>query len=374
VPVVPDDDPQRVLDALEAPSGGGPVAVVDHRRPPLQGLADALTRAPAGTWLAALTSGSTAAPRAVCRTRQSWTSGVDDLARLTGTGAGTRVLVPGPLASTLFLHAAWHARQVGATVVPEPLLTERAWDVVHLVPHLLRRLLEHPGLDLAGRTAVVAGAALPVDVASQAGRRGMRVVAYYGAAELSFVAAGEPSQDGALPPFPGVQVQVRDGEVWARSALLALGYLPLAGAGGTAAPHEALPVDGPLMRDDAGWVSVGDRGELLPDGRLRVLGRGGGAVQSGGATVLVADVEAALRDLPGVRDVVVVAVAHDELGEVVGAVVEPHLDLPALRRAALTVLAPEQLPRRWLVLDALPRTAGGKVDRAAAGALLAARR
>jgi acyl-CoA synthetase (AMP-forming)/AMP-acid ligase II len=228
------------------------------------------------------------------------------------------------------------------------------------------------------------------------------VVAYYGAAELSFVAAGTPSVDGALPPFTGVQVQVRDGEVWARSSLLALGYLPLQGAGRTPAPHgtraphgtpaphgtratdgttaphgtpdRAVTAEGPLRWDDAGCATVGDRGELLADGRLQVLGRGGAAVQAGGATVLVADVEAALRDLAGVRDVVVVAVPHRELGEVVGALVEPAVDLPALRRAAVAALAPEQLPRRWLVLDALPRTAGGKVDRAAAQALLRARR
>jgi len=357
VPVVSDDGPLRVLDALAGP---GPVAVTDHRRPVPAHLPAGLEHAPPGTWLVALTSGSTAAPRAVCRTAASWLAGVEPFARLTGTARGTRVLVPGPLSSTLFLHAAWHARQVGGRPLTEPLTTSRPWDVVHVVPHLLRRLLDEPGLDLSGRTAVVAGAALPPALAARARERGLRVVAYYGAAELSFVAAGEPAASGALPLFPRVVVRVRDGEVWVRSPYLALGYLP------GSAP-------GPMRRDSDGWVSVGDRGSVGADGRLTVLGRGNAVVQTGGATVLVADVEAALRQLPGVADAVVVGVPHPALGAVVAAVVEAGPgapDLPGLRQAAAAALAAPQRPRRWLLVDALPRTPGGKVDRAATAALL----
>ncbi len=365
--VVADDSLDVVLAALDGP---GPVAVVPHRQPVPAALPSALCRVADGTWLVAFTSGSSARPRAVCRTRASWTASVDALARLTGTGAGTRVLVPGPLAGTLFLHAAWHAGQVGAVPFVAGLDTRLPWDIAHLVPHQLAALLDLADTSaagaLAGRTAVVAGAALPPSTAARARDRGLRLVAYYGAAELSFVAAGEPGADSeaGLPPFPQVEVDVRDGEVWARSGLLCAGYLPLPGVDGS---------DGPLRLVD-GWATVGDRGVWTSDGRLRVLGRGEAAVQSGGATVLVADVEAALCSMPGVRDVAVLAVPHPSLGTVVGAVVEPTggttLDVPALRVAAAALLSPEQRPRHWRVVPVLPRTDAGKVDRRAAAALL----
>ncbi|MGA7689492.1 MAG: AMP-binding protein [Jiangellales bacterium] len=357
---------KHALDVLRALDGPGPIAVLDHRRLPPDGFADRLEHAPDGTWLVALTSGSTAAPRAVCRTRASWGASVEALATATGARAASRVLVPGPLSSTLFLHAAWHAAQVGATPIVEPLSTSRAWDAAHLVPRQLAELLG-TGADLAGRTVVVAGAALPAPVAARAQARGVRVVAYYGAAELSFVALGTPDADSAsLPPFPGVEVVSRAGVLWVRSPLVATGYLPE--ESGDSDPT------GPLQRDVDGWASVGDRGRVLLDGSVVVVGRGGTAVQTGGATVDIAEVEAVLAEAPGVREVVVVGVAHADLGYLVGAVVErDSLDAASLHRLrtwARERLTPQALPRHWHLTTALPRTSGGKVDRAAARALL----
>ncbi len=368
---VTDDRPQDVLAALE---DAVPVAVVD--RAAAHAVTPALLHAseqqlPAGTWLVALTSGSTAAPRAVCRSRASWEASVAHLAELTGTRAGHRVLVPGPLSSTLFLHAAWHARQVGAEPVladPTGSWAQIAWDVAHLVPHQLSRLVDAPDAELAGRTVVVAGAALPPRLAERARRRGLRVVAYYGAAELSFVAAGTP---GALRPFPDVDVEVRDGEIWVRSPYLALEYLtpspPVFDATGSSGSSGS---PGPWRRD-GGWSTVGDRGRLRADGSIVVHGRGDTAVQTGGATVHVADAEHALRAHPEVTDVVVTGVPHRELGQVVAAVVESSTaSVPELRRWAQAMLPPHARPRRWAVVDHLPRTQAGKVDRAAVAPLL----
>lgn len=350
--VVGDDRPQDVLAALDGP---GPVVVVDHSRPPTLPLVRA--DLPVDTWLVAFTSGSTARPRAVCRTRRSWTASIGDVAAATGTARGTRVLVPGPLSSTLFLHAAWHARQVDAHPLLRPLHTDEPWDVAHLVPHQLDRLTRD-GRDLRGRTAVVAGAALRRPTLLRARDRGLAVVAYYGAAELSFVAVGSEE----LRAFPGVEVAARHGVLWVRSPYLASGY-----AGG----------HGPMRRDDAGWATVGDRGEVRADGTVVVTGRGDEAVQTGGATVDVADVEHAVLQHPDVTDVVVTGVPHDELGQVVAAVVEADLShRPAsvvraeLRATVRADLAPSARPRRWVVVPSLPRTAAGKADRAAAIRLL----
>ncbi|MEV5897383.1 class I adenylate-forming enzyme family protein [Nonomuraea fuscirosea] len=321
---------------------------------------------------ACFSSGSTGRPRAVVRSRGSWTASYPHLDDLTGIGPDDVVLVPGPLLSSLYSFAALHALATGATaVVPgrwpggalDALLDEAT--AVHLVPHRLPDVLDRPG---SLRTAVVGGAALDPDVRAVAARAGVRVVAYYGATELSFVAVD--ADGGGLRPFPGVEIDVRPmeglaesllGEVWVRSPWLAEGYL-----GGVA---------GPLRRDGAGWVSVGDVAEPYREGKvLRLRGRGGGAIQTGGATVVPEDVEEVLRKVPGVGDIVVVGSPHPSLGAVVTAIIEAGAPpsralLEATARGRLDVA---QRPRRWYAVPSLPRTGTGKPARAQVEALLAA--
>ena len=173
---------------------------------------------------------------------------------------------------------------------------------------------------------------------------------YYGAAELSFVAWGRHADD--LHLFPGVEAEVRDGEIWVRSPYLCTGYV--------GAP-------GPLRRDAAGYATVGDRGRLDGD-RLTVDGRAE-AVTTGGATVQVADVERALRPVSR-GEVVVVAVPHARLGSVVAAVLTDAADHVALVAASRELLDPAARPRLWHLCEQPPLTTAGKVDRDALVRLL----
>ncbi|MEU8105123.1 class I adenylate-forming enzyme family protein [Nonomuraea muscovyensis] len=314
---------------------------------------------------ACLTSGSTGRPRAVVRTRASWTGSFPHLSALAGIGPDDVVLVPGPLVSSLYAFAAVHALATGATLVLPgrraagvPAGQLRRATVVHVVPHLLPAVLDALA-DGGGRlrTAVVGGAALPPQARDAAARAGVRVVSYYGATEMSFVAV---DADGTgLRPFPEVEIQVRDGEVWARSPWLAQGYLAEAA--------------GPLKTDGAGWMSVGDLAEpYLPGEPLRLRGRGDGAIQTGGATVVPEDVEAVLRRVPGVTDVVVVGSPHPLLGSVVTAVLEGSPPArAALDSVAREGLDPAQRPRRWYAMGDLPRTPTGKPARGVVTARLA---
>ncbi|MEU7885349.1 AMP-binding protein [Microbispora bryophytorum] len=339
------------------------------------------------TW-ACFSSGSTGRPRAVVRTRDSWTGSFGHLDEMTGIGPGDVVLIPGPLVSSLYGFAAVHALAAGATAVvpgrwsPGGLAQQlRRATVVHVVPHRLPAVLDalEAAHDAAGgplRTAVVGGAALDAAARTRAAAAGVRVVSYYGATELSFVAA---DADGAgLRPFPGVEIDVRVppgqvlGEVWVRSPWLCEGYL----AGAT----------GPLRQDDGGWMTVGDLAEPHRPGEvLRLRGRGDGAIQTGGATVVPEDVEEVLRKVPGVDDVVVVGMPHPYLGAVVTAVVEGAVEgavqgaaegegvvRAALEAAARAELDPAQRPRRWYAAQSLPRTPTGKPARGLIAARLAA--
>ncbi|GIH59328.1 AMP-binding protein [Microbispora siamensis] len=323
------------------------------------------------TW-ACFSSGSTGRPRAVVRDRASWTASFAHLDALTGIGPDDVVLIPGPLVSSLYGFAAVHTLAAGATAVvpgrwsPGGLADQlRRATVVHVVPHRLPAVLD--ALEKTGgplRTAVVGGAALDAATRTRAAAAGVRVVSYYGATELSFVAV---DADGAgLRPFPGVEIDVRVpsgqalGEVWVRSPWLCEGYL----AGAT----------GPLRRDDGGWMTVGDLAEPHRPGEvLRLRGRGDGAIQTGGATVVPEDVEEVLRKVPGVDDVVVVGTPHPYLGAVVTAVVEgTGASRAALEATARAELDPAQRPRRWYAAGSLPRTPTGKPARGLVAARLAA--
>ncbi|WP_353816246.1 class I adenylate-forming enzyme family protein [Agromyces sp. SYSU T00266] len=365
------DELARAVARAELPAGRGPIgcradvgpvavittvlAGLDRGRPVLVGgtQADADRMAddlPAGTGLALTTSGSTAAdgsPRVIARTVESWLASTAPLAALAGLGPDDRVAVTGPLSVSMHLYAALHALWIGA-MVTDGLGTATA---VHATPTRLARLVS---ADAAPpRTAIVAGAALPPRLREQATARGIRLVEYYGAAELSFVlAAGhEPGVDAGLAAFPGVEVDVRPVdaglELWARSPYLALGV-----------------VGGRMRRDADGYATVGDLVERTPGGMIRVLGRGDSAIITAGATVLAEDVEAHLIALPGVGDAAVVGEPHDLLGERIVAVVElePGAQLEAVAHAARAALSPVELPRRWFAAE-LPRTASGKPAR-----------
>ncbi|MDT0214987.1 fatty acid--CoA ligase family protein [Rothia sp. ARF10] len=330
-------------------------------------------------WLELTTSGTSAVARTVVRSLVSWEGSFDHVSRLTGITADDTVLVPAPPSGSMFAFAHAHAAHVGADVVAldrwSPASAVNATTTctaAHLTPAMLATLLDRGTGRL--RTVVCAGASLPESTRLRAQAAGIQVVDYYGAAELSFVAMRVGPR---LEPFPEVDVELRDGVIWARSPWLADGY--------------AAGQSGPLLRDEEGFSTVGDLGRWDTTSGLVVLGRGDDVVSTGGVTVVCADVEAALLSLPGVTAVAVVGTPHPDLGEVVEAVLvagtdlapvnvdaagpsadildpadsEPHNpELTGLREAAARLLDRTQLPRRWHVWRDLPLTAAGKVDRA----------
>ena len=357
-----DEDPTRLLVDLVAIDLLAAVAVVTDSAWPPDLRANAVEAAlaaaavPAGpASLVVFTSGSTRTPRPVVRTRESWTFSFPSFSALTGIGPDDTVLIPGRMSASLFLYGALHALTMGAAVCPLPswsptLAAEAAahCTAAHVVPPMLATLAARPDAT-AGRLrlAVCAGAQLDPTVDAAARAAGIEVVDYYGAAELSFVAirlAG--AAPGRMRPFPGVDVEVREGVLWARSPYLAKG----------------------LERDPEGFASVGDHGIRHDDGTLTVHGRADQAITSGGATVAPEAVESAVRRAAGVAEVAVVGAPHGHLGEVVVAIVEAAdsavVALRTLRATVAEHLPPSQRPRIWYLVDRLPRTGSGKVARA----------
>jgi long-chain acyl-CoA synthetase len=314
------------------------------------------------------TSGSSGRPRGVVRTVASWRDSVGPLSELTGIGPDDVVWLPGSPTSTLTLYAGWHAHAAGAHVSGADGWPRAAPPVdataLHAAPRVLAAAVtaaergELPNL----RVAVVAGDVLPAELRRRAAGLGWRLVEYYGAAELSFV-AWRPNSS-AYQRFPGVEVQTRDEEIWVRSPYLCEGYL-------------TTDESGPLRRD-GDWATVGDLGRLDEEG-LHLLGRGDAVVTTGGRTVVVEEVERTLRDSPlspdRLLDVVVSSIPHPLLGELLVAVVRVGVAGPGLTRAqldhAVADLPDWSRPRRWWLVPDLPSTSSGKPDRAAVRAGIA---
>ena len=114
-----------------------------------------------------------------------------------------------------------------------------------------------------------------------------------------------------------------------------------------------------------GWLVTGDLGRIDQDGYLYIVGRSKDVIIRGGNNIHPTDVEHAIESHPAVREVAVVGVPHDVLGEDVVAFVTLRPGTQAtdeeLRAHTLELLAKYKVPRQWYFVDTLPRNATGKV-------------
>lgn len=337
-----------VLDATPAPAfvdglrrawdAGDVVLPLDPRlpAPAARALVDRLSKAALepGDALVVATSGTTGEPKGVVHTHD----GVAWAARATNAALGVdpdrdRWLLQLPLAHVGGLGVVTRALLSGTPLTFDP--DDPAATLTAAVPTQLERR-DHSRF----RAVLVGGSA------DWRRDRPANVVRTYGLTE----SYGGVVYDGV--PLPGVEVRVVDGEVRLRC--------------GSIAPRTA---DGTPLLDAGGWLATGDEGEWdEAAGRLVVHGRRGDVIVTGGEKVWPDPVERLLRRVPGVAEVAVVGRPDPEWGAAVTAVVVPAdpASPPALEdlRAAVRAELPAWCaPRRLELVDALPRTALGKVRR-----------
>jgi fatty-acyl-CoA synthase len=122
-----------------------------------------------------------------------------------------------------------------------------------------------------------------------------------------------------------------------------------------------------------GWFRSGDIGMRDADGYFYVLDRSKDMYISGGENVYPAEVESALLRIPGVADTAVIGVPDDKWGEVGCAyvVLKPgvEMDPPAVIAALVSQLASYKRPKHVRFIDAIPRNANGKAQKAELRAL-----
>ena len=231
--------------------------------------------------------------------------------------------------------------------LPEP--GERTY--LSLVAAQLDRALDVPAQvgRLAGYAAVLlGGSAIPSGLVARARAAGIRAVTTYGASET----CGGCVYDGR--PLDGVRVEL-DGEQ------IGLGG-PMAFAGYRLRPDlTAAVLAGDLVR-------TSDRGVLLPDGSLQVLGRMDDVIISGGEKIDLAAVQRACDAAfgpPGAGGIAVLAVPDPRWGNRIVGLTTSALDLAEVQARLEPVVGRAAVPKELRAVTAMAYTSLGKIDRVA---------
>jgi long-chain acyl-CoA synthetase len=162
---------------------------------------------------------------------------------------------------------------------------------------------------------------------------------------------------------PGYEVAVFS-DAGERLAAGAPGEIGLRGAALFSAYYTPWQLREALTRD--GWFLTGDIGRLEEDGALFLLGRKKSVIFVAGLKFFPEEVEECINRFPGVKESRVVGAPHPHLGQVPRAEVAfltPEPDLDGLRAHCARLLSPYKVPFEFTVVEATPRTPGGKILR-----------
>lgn len=348
-----------------------------------------------------LSSGSTGIPKILWRRTASWTDFFPVQNEIFEVTTDTRLFLHGSMSFTGNLNALLAVWYAGGTVVTSAYLRPRSWlkvmaryaiTHIYLLPTKLRLLMEVIPISKEN-TAIVVEAESTAEVDSPAevdstaevkqrivpavakqrtaptlsslrmifaGSQMLdtklmyhlqrlwpqaRFILYYGASELNYVTyctAGEwllePNTVGR--PFPGVTVTVdEDHMIYVTS------------------PYT---IEGVLCP-----FSVGDKGWFSSSGRLMFEGRGGAVINRGGFKLSAALLEKKIQELEGVAEAVVIGQPDALRGEEPVAFIqcEPGYTETMIKKAMMKVLSVQEMPHRIICVDAIPLTAGSKIDK-----------
>lgn len=233
--------------------------------------------------------------------------------------------------------------------------------IISLVPAQLSRLLtrtEGEAWLRAFDVILLGGSSVPAPLLAEIRTRRLPVFLTYGATETAAACALCPpekiwsGESVRGTPLPGVAFTSNDeGVVTIATPALGLGVWP----------------DAPL---ESPWTS-GDRGDVSPDGSVKISGRADRVIITGGEKVDPARVEQALLSTGLVKEALVLGMVDATWGEVVTAcVIGPSSAEGALRKAC-EQLEPAARPRRYVFVPSMPTNASGKPDREAIAKLTA---
>lgn len=262
------------------------------------------------------------------------------------------------LGGTVRLHAKFEPARVAE------LLRAGEVDAVFGVPTMFQSLIAENLDGARPRFLISGGAPCPAPLAAAYRSRGLFFKQGFGMTEVGpncfFIpdAAVETKGSSVGLPMPGTEMKLTDehgrrarsGELWIRGPHAFSGYL-------------GLPAETARALQN-GWVRTGDLAECDAEGYYHILGRRKEMFISGGENVFPAEVETSLLEHPGVREAAVIGAPDARWGEVGAAFVvasDAGVSADALRRFLDGKLARYKIPKRFHLVDSLPKNAMGKI-------------
>ncbi|HCQ48284.1 MAG TPA: cyclohexanecarboxylate-CoA ligase [Achromobacter sp.] len=331
------------------------------------------------------TSGTTGEPKGVMHTANTCLSNIAAYAERLRLGSDDVVLMGSPMAhQTGFMYGLMMPFYLGASAV-----TLDIWNAEKAValmrelgvtfsmastPFLtdIARQVAQSGLTVPTlRVFLCAGAPIPGPLVEQATRAlGAKIISAWGMTENGAVTLTLLDDDDTRActtdgkPLPGVEIKVRDasgatlpagveGQLWLRSCSNFGGYLKRPQLNAT---------------DADGWFDTGDMARIDADGYLRITGRSKDVIIRGGENIPVVEIESLLYRHPAVEMAAIAAYPDARLGERACAVVTlkpgQALSLQDLVQFLKGFGVTRQyIPERLEVLDQLPTTPTGKVQK-----------
>lgn len=331
------------------------------------------------------TSGTTGMPKAVMHTSNTLVANILPFIERLKLDEDDVVYMGSPMAhQTGFLYGMWLPIVIGSTLVLTDVWEkDRAWEVITankvtftmgatpFLQDLVQSAKAPPADQVPLRYFVCGGAPIPRALAEQAAQRlAIKVLSVYGMSENGAVTVTPPdapaekvfSADGS--PLPGVGLRVvndegadlptgEEGRLLINSPSNFVGYLRKPEAYGTNAD---------------GWFDSGDLARVDADGFVRITGRSKDIIIRGGENIPVVEVENLIYRHPAIVDAALVGVPHERLGETGCCFVTlkpgESFDLESLRAYLQKIgMTRSYWPERVEVIDSMPRTASGKIQK-----------
>ncbi|MFC9892663.1 amino acid adenylation domain-containing protein [Nocardia sp. NPDC127579] len=340
------------------------------------------------------TSGSTGVPKGVDVPHRGAMNTIDAVNEWFEVGEHDRVLGLSALEFDASVYDMFGMFAVGGSVVAlsaaqraeatswVELLTHHRVSILNCVPSMLDMILEIGGDQLGDslRAVTLGGDWVGADLARRLARQvpGCRFSGLGGATETSIhntiCEVSDPPAHWATVPFgvPLRNVRCRvvnsagrdcpdwvPGEFWVGGANVAAGYRN----------DPERTAERFVVHDDIRWYRTGDMARYWPDGTIEFLGRADHQVQIRGYRVELGEVESGLRTAPGVRHAVA-AVVGASAPKLVAAVAGEVASAAEIVAAVRDLLPGYMIPTRIEILERMPLTANGKLDRRAVVALL----
>ena len=342
------------------------------------------------------TSGSTGAPKGVTQSHGNLFRGCRAVASYLGTSAADRILCTVPWSFDYGYGQLLTAAVMGATIVlptaPNPFALCEAIErhrptvlagIPSVFTYLLRGVSPFRATDRSSIATITnTGGTIPSPVLNDLFElfADARVFLNYGLTETYRTSYLDPAlartqRHSIGRGIPGVHVAVvhENGEVAApgelgeivhRGDYICLGYWNDPAATARAIRRDPLAPEGCVMAPNAFFT--GDYGVIDDNGLLTFCGRRDQQLKSMGVRVNPTEVEELLHSSGMVREVAVVGVPHEMIGDEICAFVVPADGVAhvwdALGRFSRGAMSPFMVPRRFVSCDELPKTPTGKID------------